>query len=132
MFSALFGSMAGAFIVPRGFGELAWLWIPLVGFLWACPGFPPCTCRRYFRRRFAPLGPGYCYNVGRLAAAAASVVFGWAAPVGDFRLALLASSGLALAAAVMGLVAAGDNSRIVKSSQASPQGPTRLQPRVTQ
>lgn len=39
-------------------------------------------------------------NIGRLAAAFASVVFGWLAPVGDFRVALLASSGLALGAAV--------------------------------
>jgi hypothetical protein len=44
-------------------------------------------------------GAGFCYNIGRLAAAAASVVFGWLAPVDDFRLALLASSLLALAAA---------------------------------
>jgi len=45
-------------------------------------------------------GAGFCYNIGRLAAAAASVVFGWAAPVGDFRTALLASSSLALAAMI--------------------------------
>lgn len=35
-----------------------------------------------------------------IAAAAASVVFGWLAPVGDFRTALLYSSFLALAAAI--------------------------------
>ncbi len=43
-------------------------------------------------------GAGFCYNIGRLAAAVASVVFGWVAPVGDFRQALLATSLLALAA----------------------------------
>jgi MFS family permease len=47
-------------------------------------------------------GAGFCYNIGRLAAAAGSVVFGWLAPVGDFRLALLASGGLAFLAAVWG------------------------------
>jgi hypothetical protein len=47
-------------------------------------------------------GAGFCYNVGRLAAAFASIVFGWFAPVGDFRTALLVSSFLALAAAVAG------------------------------
>jgi len=45
-------------------------------------------------------GAGFCYNIGRLAAAVGSIVFGWLAPVGDFRLALLATSALALAATV--------------------------------
>ena len=44
-------------------------------------------------------GAGFCYNIGRLAAAAASLVFGWFAPVGDYRLALLASGFLTLGAA---------------------------------
>jgi len=45
-------------------------------------------------------GAGFCYNIGRVAAAIASLVFGWLAPVGDYRLALLATSLLALGAAV--------------------------------
>lgn len=44
-------------------------------------------------------GAGLCYNIGRIAAAA-SIIFGWLAPVGDFRTALLYSSLLALAAAI--------------------------------
>jgi len=43
-------------------------------------------------------GAGFCYNIGRMAAAIASIVFGCLAPVGDFRGALLLSSLLALAA----------------------------------
>ncbi len=43
-------------------------------------------------------GAGFCYNIGRLAAAGASLIFGLYAPIGDFRLALLISSGLAIAA----------------------------------
>jgi hypothetical protein len=43
-------------------------------------------------------GAGFSYNIGRLAAAAASLVFGLAAPVGDYRIALLSASLLALAA----------------------------------
>ena len=45
-------------------------------------------------------GAGFCYNIGRIAAGVASVVFGLFAPVGDFRGALLCSSLLALGAAV--------------------------------
>ena len=52
------------------------------------------------RLRRSTTGAGFCYNIGRIAAAIASVVFGWLAPVGDFRTALLWSSTLALGAAI--------------------------------
>jgi len=100
MFAALFAGMAGAFIVPRGFGELAWFWVPLVGFFSGVFGLFTMYLPPLFPVLLRTTGAGFCYNIGRLAAAAASVVFGWAAPVGDFRLALLASSLLALAATV--------------------------------
>ena len=100
LFAALFASMAGAFIVPRGFGELAWFWIPLVGFFSGVFGLFTMYLPPLFPVLLRTTGAGFCYNIGRLAAAAASVIFGWAAPVGDFRTALLASSLLALAATV--------------------------------
>ncbi len=100
MFWALFASMAGAFIVPRGFGELAWFWIPLVGFFSGVFGLFTMYLPPLFPVLLRTTGAGFCYNIGRLAAAAASVIFGWLAPVGDFRTALLASSTLALAAAI--------------------------------
>jgi len=37
-------------------------------------------------------GAGFCYNIGRIAAAAGTVIFGLFAKVGDFRLTLLCSS----------------------------------------
>lgn len=100
MFWALFGSMVGAFIVPRGFGELAWFWIPLVGFFSGVFGLFTMYLPPLFPVLLRTTGAGFCYNIGRMAAAVASVIFGWLAPVGDFRTALLASSTLALAAAV--------------------------------
>lgn len=103
MFWALFGSMAGAFIVPRGFGELAWFWIPLVGFFSGVFGLFTMYLPPLFPTLLRTTGAGFCYNIGRLAAAAASIVFGWAAPVNDFRIALLCSSALALASAVASL-----------------------------
>ncbi|MEO5960558.1 MAG: MFS transporter, partial [Opitutaceae bacterium] len=45
-------------------------------------------------------GAGFCYNIGRLAAAVATIVFGLYAPIGDFRGALLWSSLIAFAAAI--------------------------------
>lgn len=100
MFWALFGSMVGAFIVPRGFGELAWFWVPLTGFFSGVFGLFTMYLPPLFPVLLRTTGAGFVYNIGRLAAAGASVVFGWFAPVGDFRTALLYSSFLALAAAL--------------------------------
>ena len=100
LFLGLFASMAGAFIVPRGFAALAWFWVPLTGFFSGVFALFTMYLPPLFPTLLRTTGAGFCYNIGRLAAAVASVVFGWLAPVGDFRLALLASSLLALAAAV--------------------------------
>jgi predicted MFS family arabinose efflux permease len=102
MFFCLFGSMVGAFIVPRGFGELAWFWVPLVGFFSGVFGLFTMYMPPLFPTLLRTTGAGFCYNIGRVAAAVASIVFGWLAPVGDMRLALLYSSALALAAAIWG------------------------------
>ena len=100
MLWALFGSMAGAFIVPRGFGELAWFWVPFVGFFSGVFGLFTMYLPPLFPVLLRTTGSGFCYNIGRAAAAVASIIFGWLAPVGDFRTALLYSSLLALAAAI--------------------------------
>jgi MFS family permease len=99
MLAGMFVSMAWAFAVPRGFQELAWLWLPLVGFFSGVFGLFTMYLPPLFPTLLRTTGAGFCYNVGRVAAAGASVIFGWAAPVGDFRLALLAAGGLVLAAA---------------------------------
>jgi MFS family permease len=101
MFLGLFGSMAGAFIVPRSFTELVWFWLPLTGFFSGVFGLFTTYLPPLFPTLLRTTGAGFCYNIGRLAAAIASIVFGWLAPVGNFRLALLASSTLALAAAAV-------------------------------
>jgi MFS family permease len=99
MFAGMAASIAGAFAVPRGFAALAWFWMPLVGFFSGVFGLFTMYLPPLFPTLLRTTGAGFCYNIGRLAAAAASVVFGWLAPVGDFRPALLASGTLALAAA---------------------------------
>ncbi len=100
MFWAMFGGMAGAFIVPRSFGELAWFWVPLVGFCSGVYGLFTMYLPPLFPVLLRTTGAGFCYNIGRLAAALASVIFGWLAPVGDFRVALFYSSPLLLGAAI--------------------------------
>jgi hypothetical protein len=50
-------------------------------------------------------GAGFCYNIGRIAAAFGTVFFGLFAQVGSFRLALLYSGLLLLPATVLALMA---------------------------
>lgn len=100
LLACLFASMAAAFIVPRGFGALAWFWVPLVGLFSGVFGLFTMYLPPLFPPLLRTTGAGFCYNIGRLAAAVASILFGWLAPVGDFRTALLASSVLALIAAM--------------------------------
>lgn len=103
LFAFFFLSMAGAFIVPRSFGALAWFWIPLVGLFSGVFGLFTMYLPPLFPTLLRTTGAGFSYNIGRLAAAFASIVFGWFAPVGDFRTALLVSSTLALVAALWAL-----------------------------
>jgi predicted MFS family arabinose efflux permease len=99
MFAGLGGGIVGAFVVPRGFSELAWFWCPLVGFFSGVFGLFTMYLPPLFPVLLRTTGAGFCYNIGRIAAAAASVIFGLFAPVGEFRTALLVSSLLAFAAA---------------------------------
>jgi MFS family permease len=100
LFAGLAIGMIGSFIVPRGFSELAWFWLPFTGFFSGVFGLFTMYLPPLFPPLLRTTGAGFCYNVGRLAAAFASVVFGWAAPVSDYRQALLWSSGLAVLAVV--------------------------------
>jgi MFS family permease len=97
---AMFGSMAGAFIIPRGFTELAYFWVPLTGLFSGVFGLFTMYLPPLFPTLLRTTGAGFCFNIGRLAAAVASILFGLLAPVGDFRVALLVSSFLALLAAI--------------------------------
>jgi MFS family permease len=86
--------------VPREFGAMAWFWCPLVGFFSGVFGLFTMYLPPLFPTLLRTTGAGFCYNVGRIAAAVASVVFGWLAPVGDFRTALLWSGALGFAATI--------------------------------
>ena len=100
MFADLGAAIVGAFAVPRGFAALAWFWCPLAGFFSGVFGLFTMYLPPLFPTLLRTTGAGFCYNIGRIAAAVASLVFGWLAPVGDFRRALLWSGALAFAAMV--------------------------------
>jgi MFS family permease len=86
--------------VPRGFSELAWFWLPLTGFFSGVFGLFTMYLPPLFPTLLRTTGTGFSFNVGRMAAAVASIFFGWLAPVDDYRTALLWSSSLALVAAL--------------------------------
>jgi len=103
LFAGLGFAMIGAFATPRTFAELAWFWCPLIGFFSGLFALFTMYMPPLFPTLLRTTGAGFCYNIGRVAAAVASVVFGLLAPVGDFRGALLITGTIALAAAVASL-----------------------------
>ena len=100
MFVGLGSGIFGAYVVPRGFGALAWFWLPIGGFFGGVFGLFTMYLPPLFPTLLRTTGAGFCYNIGRIAAAAAAVIFGIFAPVGDMRGALLWVSAIAAAAAL--------------------------------
>lgn len=92
------------FGVPRGHSEILY-WFPWISFFaGGLFGVLPLYIPPLFPTLLRTTGAGFSYNVGRVAAAAGTVIFGLYAPVSDYRLALLASSVLYVPAILMALV----------------------------
>src|SRR5438067_3488366 len=102
MAMAYFITMTFAYGTQRTLGSL-WCCFPVLG---ACSGFfalftmylPPL-----FPTLLRTTGAGFCYNIGRIAAAVGTVAFGLVSSIGDKRLALLYSGCLFLPAALIAL-----------------------------
>lgn len=94
-----FLSMLGAYAVPRGH-ESSFYWLAAIGpfqgvFALFTMYLPPL-----FPTLLRTTGAGFCFNIGRLAAAAGTVFFGLFSHVGDYRLALQYAGCLFLPAAL--------------------------------
>lgn len=102
MAAAYFLMMMFTYGTARSLNALWWCF-PVLG---ACSGFfalftmylPPL-----FPTLLRTTGAGFSYNIGRIAAAAGTIVFGLLSPVGDSRLALFYSGWLFLPAALIAL-----------------------------
>jgi predicted MFS family arabinose efflux permease len=103
MFLGLTLAIFGAFVVPRDFAALAWFWLPIGGFFGGVFGLFTMYLPPLFPTLLRTTGAGFCYNIGRIAAAAASIIFGLFVPVGDFRISLLCVSLVGAAAAIWAL-----------------------------
>jgi MFS family permease len=103
LFLAYFCSMFGGYSVARELGGM-WIWLAAVG---VCQGvfalftmyLPPL-----FPTLLRTTGAGFCYNIGRIAAAGGTVYFGTYSKAGDHRLALLYAAFLFLPAAAFALL----------------------------
>jgi hypothetical protein len=100
---AYFAAMFFTYRVPRGI-ESMWFWLPLIGL---CQGvfalftmyLPPL-----FPTLLRTTGAGFCYNIGRLAAAFGTVFLGKLGDAGDYRQALCCTSFLFIPAALFALM----------------------------
>jgi predicted MFS family arabinose efflux permease len=102
MFLGFFAAMFGTFIIPRNHISLLW-WTPAVGFFSGVFGLFTMYLPPLFPTLLRTTGAGFSYNIGRLAAAGGTVIFGMFTHVSDFRTALLWASFLFLPAMVFTL-----------------------------
>jgi MFS family permease len=98
-----FLAMFGSYCVPRDHVSLMW-WTPSVGFFSGVFGLFTMYLPPLFPTLLRTTGAGFCYNIGRIAAAVGTVVFGLYAQVGDFRLALFYDGFLFLPAMAVALL----------------------------
>jgi len=79
-----FFSFLGAFSVTRGYREM-YFWLPLIGFFSGVFGLFTMYLPPLFPTLLRTTGAGFCYNIGRIAAAAGTVFFGLYSNVTDLR-----------------------------------------------
>ncbi|HEX7859291.1 MAG TPA: MFS transporter [Verrucomicrobiae bacterium] len=95
---AIFGSYA----VVRTYKEL-FFWLPLVGFFSGVFGLFTMYLPPLFPTLLRTTGAGFCYNIGRIAAAFGTVFFGLYSNVTDLRQTLLMVSFLFIPAAMVAM-----------------------------
>jgi MFS family permease len=103
MLLGFFLSMIGSFVVPRDYLSLFY-WVPAVGFFAGVFALFTMYLPPLFPTLLRTTGAGFSYNIGRLAAAAGVVVFGFYAHVGDYRTALFYNSFLMVPAMLAALL----------------------------
>ena len=82
-----FLSFVGAYAVERDYNALI-LWLAAIGLFSGVFGLFTMYLPPLFPTMLRTTGAGFCYNIGRIAAAFGTVFFGLFSQVGDFRMAL--------------------------------------------
>ena len=96
-------AMTATYGVPRDHNSL-WLGFIAIGLSQGLFGLFTMYMPPLFPTLLRTTGAGFCYNFGRIAAGVGTVLFGLFAPVGDYRLALLAAGFLFIPAALVALL----------------------------
>ncbi|MEI8289613.1 MAG: MFS transporter [Verrucomicrobiota bacterium] len=97
-FLVYFVALCGAYFTARDHTALLW-WFPLIGFCQGAFGLFTMYLPPLFPTLLRTTGAGFCYNIGRIAAAFGTVFFGLFSKVGDHRAALFYAGFLFLPAA---------------------------------
>ena len=97
-FLVYFVALCGAYFTARDHAALLW-WFPLIGFCQGAFGLFTMYLPPLFPTLLRTTGAGFCYNIGRIAAAFGTVFFGLFSKVGDHRTALFYAGFLFLPAA---------------------------------
>lgn len=80
--------MSGAYAIPHNHNEMVF-WLPVAHFfVQGIFGLFPLYIPPLFPTLLRTTGAGFCYNIGRVAAAVGTIVFGLFTKVGDYRLTL--------------------------------------------
>ncbi|MDB6121172.1 MAG: nanT 1 [Pedosphaera sp.] len=95
-----FLAMLGAYYIPRDHTALL-CWFPCIGFFQGLFGLFTMYLPPLFPTLLRTTGAGFCYNIGRIAAAFGTVFFGLFSKVGDHRMALLYAGLLFLPAGIL-------------------------------
>jgi len=98
-----FFALLGTYCVTRDHVSML-CWIPWVGFFSGVFGLFTMYLPPLFPTLLRTTGAGFSYNIGRIAAAVGTVVFGRFSQVGDFRRALLYASFLFVPATLIALL----------------------------
>jgi len=100
MLLGFFLAMFGTYCVPRDHQSMMF-WISAVGFFSGVFGLFTMYLPPLFPTLLRTTGAGFCYNIGRVAAAFGTVFFGLFSQIGDFRHALFYAGMLHLVAALV-------------------------------
>jgi MFS family permease len=97
-----FSAMFFTYYVPRDYQTMFW-WLAVIGLCQGTFGLFTMYMPPLFPTLLRTTGAGFCYNFGRIAAAAGTVFFGAFGRLGDYRMALLYASFLFVPAAVLAM-----------------------------
>jgi MFS family permease len=103
MFLCYFASMAATYGVVRDH-VASFRWLAAMGVSSGALALFAMYLPPLFPTLLRTTGAGFCFNIGRIAAAAGTVVFGLFSRVGDYRLALLYAGTVFLPAALLALL----------------------------